>query len=151
MIKQEMPEIRRNGLVVPGGWIARIPSIKLYESEERVYADYFRSKHGMHEGIACERVREAFIALWVRAWTVTLKEAIADMATKYKRMHPDLGLRGFDPAKAQVGYVPGDVRTGVRGKPAVTELLRRMGTEQRAKDHEVEIVDVIFAVDADNY
>lgn len=129
-----MPEIRRKGLVVPGGWIARIPSMHGYAAEEETYAAYFRTKHAMHEGVALDRVREAFTALWILAWTDGLKDAVAKMARKYAKMHPDLGLRGFNPAKAQIGYVPGDVRTGVRGKPAVTELLRRMGSDQRAKE-----------------
>ncbi len=132
MLRIPMPELRRRGVVVPGGWIAKIPSIRGYDAEEAAHVRYYRGK-GLHEGAALDHVRTSWEAIWVHGYLQALGQAVADMAKKYKKIHPDLGLRGFDPEKAQAGYVPGD-NTGVRGKPAVTELLRRMGTDQRAKE-----------------
>ena len=127
-----MPEINRKGIHVPGGWLAKLPSPQWHDSELEPFIRYYAGK-GQHEGVAHKRVVEAWEALWVYAWSFGLMQAITRMARRYAKMHPDLGMRGYDPEKAQVGYVPGDW-TGSRGKPAVTEMLRQMGEAQRAKE-----------------
>ena len=131
MIRYVMPDIDREDIHIPGGWEARIPSMKLYDNERNEYVGYYM-RQGMNEARAYDKVLHHFTQLWVRAWLQTLKVSIVHMAKRYKKMHPDLGLRGFKPEMMQAAYVPGD-HVGVRGKPAVTELLRKMGEQERAK------------------
>lgn len=132
MIRVQMGEIRRDGVVIPGGWTAKIPSAQLYENELQVYAGYYVRNYAMHEGAAFKRVEGDIEALWIRAWTDGLRNALTNMARRYSRMFPDLGLAGFDPEAMQAGYIPGE-RVGRTGKPAVKRLLFEMGMRERER------------------
>lgn len=125
MIPVTMTDITRDGLHIPGGWTAKIPSIRLYPEEQQLYVGYYCRK-GMSEAKATSHVIKSFLAIWVRGWTMTLREAVVNLAKRYRQMHPELGLAGFDPEAACAAYVPGE-NTGQRGKPAAIELLRQMG------------------------
>jgi len=131
MIRVKMTTIKRKGLTVPGGWIARIPSVKLFVEEQQHYVRYYE-RRGMPEARAHDTVLNAITALWVRAWTDRLRESVANAAVRYNKMFPELKLAGFDPEQVQAVYVPGE-KTGRDGKPAAYELLRRLGEAERAR------------------
>lgn len=132
MIRVQATDIDRQGVHIPGGWTVKMPEPLFQKHEEDVYIRYYVSQ-GVHAGVAADIVRQSFRQLWITAWLENLRTALARMAVRYQKMHPGLGLRGFDPEIVQVAYVPGD-NVGARGKPAVTELLRFMGQTQR--EHE---------------
>ena len=132
MIRSIMSDTIREGVIIPGGWTAKLPSVQMHENELNVYAQYYVRHYGLHEGAAYDRVRSDIEAMWIRAWTDGLRNAIVNMAKRYQKMFPDLELEGFDPEIAQVGYVPGE-RVGRTGKPAVRKMLWDMGQRERER------------------
>lgn len=128
----EMSEIKRSSefgrIVVPSGWIARIPRIRLASSQvESLYLSHLQK-----QGIGGERARgeleERIQEVFNRGWTPGLREMIANRAEEFVRIHgPEADLlRDFRPEALQRYYFPGD-NVGRKGKPGVRRELIEMG------------------------
>lgn len=123
MDKVQQSSIQRGDLIVPAGWIARIPSIKLAKEEEHAMYLSYLQKQGYGPSMAAGILRRRMQDVFNRGWLVPLRDMIADRAQEYVEMHGD--LEGFDPERLQRAYFPGD-RPGRAGKPGVRRMLHEM-------------------------
>ncbi len=120
MIKVTMNEIRQKGLVIPGGWVAKVPSVQLSDPKEvEVYLKYL-IKQGYPERLAPRELQDRIQGTFTGRWLTGLREMIANRGVEWVKIHGS--IRGFKPQKLQAGYFPGDA-PGKRGKPAVRRML----------------------------
>ena len=133
----------RLGIVIriPGGWTVRVSS---HEAEPWLYEGYTRYfiSCGVEIGKAMLIAKRTVEQYCVHGYADGLREAISRRAMEYAEMWPqhivDTGerkgklrivtLRGFDAAKVQQMYVPGQ-NMGRAGQDYVKEMLADMGRE----------------------
>lgn len=123
-----MPQIKRKKprITIPGGWIARIPSVTLPRSEADAYINYFVHSKGMSPVAAERHITEVMQNIFTKGWLLGLREMLILRAIEYKELFGT--LEGFDPETLQAAYVPGE-NTGRAGKPVVRKMLLLMGEE----------------------
>ena len=144
MLEVIMPDIRRNWrkrewIMIPGGWKARVPEVQGEEQVVAAYTAYFLPD-GIPPAEARRKAEACIQEPYTSAFMEGLKASTFGHAIKYATMWPELReveeqfktgncilrLRGFKPELLQSAYVPGQ-RPGVDGLPFVKELLRNMG------------------------
>lgn len=131
-VSVEMSEIKRmtkfGRIVIPEGWIARIPAVRLVGSQ--VESSYLA--HLQRQGIGGQKAREELSdriqEVFNRGWTTPLREMIANRAEEFVKIHGEEAdlLQDFRPERIQRYYFPGD-NVGRRGKPGVRRELIEMG------------------------
>jgi hypothetical protein len=128
----KMSEISRDGIVIPGGWLARMPEIEISAADLAAYISYF-TRQGWPVGVAEGFVREAMQKVFERGWSVGLREMIALKARDFMKMGGS--LEDFDPSAISAAYVPFENR-GRPGKPAIKRRLLEMRREATAPQGE---------------
>ena len=128
MHKVMMTDIRRRRqkIKIPGGWIAKVPSIQLKNEDRDAFIRYYQSARGVSPIRAEEVIDDAMQGIFVKGWLLGLREMLVIRAQEYRTIFGTLD--GFDPAKIQAAYVPGE-NTGRAGKPVVRKMLLLMGRE----------------------
>ena len=103
-----------NKMVVKGGWIAYIPSVRPDSPEWAAYFLRYKGPRG-----ALEHLQKVVNNAVVRGWLPGLRIAVRKWAKEHLRVHGSLD--SFDPGKLQYCYLPG-IRVGRRGNPELRRL-----------------------------
>lgn len=119
-------------LKIPGGWNAHVPVVQPdAETMQRLSAYWQADGHPprIAQRMALETIRKRYIQCHVKQ----LRESLRRYARRYAERFPHLirddgTLAGFDPAKMQTAYVPGE-NTGRSGKAFVDEFFAEMREE----------------------
>lgn len=140
MITQPAPDILRNWpdrgfkLLIPGGWIMRVPSYRVEGPYEDAYIDWYR-RLGYSFERAQRSVQEAVQACASAGFRSSLFASILYYAKVYSRMYPEdlrpsvgkhnvFWLPGYRPEVMQSVHVPGYRPSG--RQPLAKKLLMEM-------------------------
>jgi hypothetical protein len=121
VILQPIDAIRRNGLIVPGGWNAHVIQVEAHPPD----FEWLVNNLVEHAGLQLEEaLRVAYQTVQERytfGYTHGLRMSVIGFAEKYIKEHPhtvvnrddgQVEARGFDPSRVQAYYLPGNVMRG---------------------------------------
>lgn len=131
MLKVEMPESRAGGLVVPGGWTAKIPEITLEPKALNAYVSYVMRRKSAPMAEAAEIVRLAHQDRYNYGYISSLRAAVRYRAEQYLKRYGSLD--GFDPELMMRLWMPGE-NVGRRGKPFALTLMAEMAKNVGQED-----------------
>jgi hypothetical protein len=126
-------EIKVKDHVIPGGWRMKIPSIRAEPAEEQVYVSY-HIRQGMTPKEAQEHVQRTLQAKFNYSWAKNCKQMIRRCAFYYLRRWPELELRGYNPAKMALTYIPGELHKGIGLPPIKKRILAEMAHAQTERE-----------------
>jgi len=118
MIKERMTDIKRNGLVVPGGWIADFYEVEPTGFEAYDFYGSLLTEMGYTEAKAMELVHDIIQHLFNAGMRHHLRMSIMNFAEQYHKLHPEavrwtmidkkefFYLPSFNPEIAQHYYFP---------------------------------------------
>ena len=114
MIKERMTDIKRNGLVVPGGWVADFYEVEPTNNEAYDFYGALLMEMGYTEAAAMELVHSIIQHLFNAGMRHHLRMSIMNFAEKYAELYPKAvksraGVRtipSFQPEIAQHYYFP---------------------------------------------
>lgn len=118
----QMSDIRFGEHTVPGGWLAKVPNVGPSVSDERIFVQKYVDE-GMGRVAARTHARDVMQRVFEGGWIAGLRQAIRRWAEWYIEEFGD--LRGFDPSRLSIWYVPFD-NPGRAGKPGAIAEMRDM-------------------------
>lgn len=134
MLTVSMPEMRtQKGFLIEAGWIAQVPQFRAdqdYEDQltKRLIPGYPTASQALNDA------KTRIDRLGRCEYMARLRDAIKRYADDYARKWPHLvtsekTLKGFDPTRLAVVFVPYEVQNGRAGRPELRNLLREMAKE----------------------
>ncbi len=141
MIKERMTDIKRNGLVVPGGWVADFYEVEPTNNEAYDFYGALLMEMGYTEAAAMELVHSIIQHLFNAGMRHHLRMSIMNFAEQYAKLYPDAIMTkdgehrimpSFNPEIAQHYYFPliGDAKQ--HRPPGIKTILDAF--EEMAKD-----------------
>ncbi len=106
MIKERMTDIKRNGLVVPGGWVADFYEVEPTNNEAYEFYGALLMEMGYTEAAAMELVHSIIQHLFNAGMRHHLRMSIINFAEKYAEMYPEAVKKGDRVLRKGLRYIP---------------------------------------------
>lgn len=130
MILHEIGDIKRNGILIPGGWRAQVIEVTPESAAFELYLPVLNAM-GFTQEKASQIILKMVQDIYSGGYLHKLRMSVAGYAEKYAKMFPHLTsvdydvalLRGFNPEVAQRYYLPS---IGGGKDSGIEDELRRM-------------------------
>ena len=115
MTYEEIGDIRRNGLVIPGGWKAPVLTVRAESGDHDFLAYQLRERMNFDEEEAAHTAIRMVQERYTFGFIHGLRMSVMNYAQRYKKLYPSLvqqdgwdafQLRGFDPEIVHRYYLP---------------------------------------------